>query len=395
MLEVKKKKVSVFITLCAIYLFCTPLDFLPIIPNVSFSVSKILVLLPLLGAALELGEFSKADKKAFPLFLYFIVVAATMVYTINRGKSLDRFISVGLNTILIFILSLRKYSEEELKYLLKAYVYSAWFVLALLVMYADFDSNSGRMTIMVNGQEQDPNYLTGYFTFSICYYLWGFIQQKKESYLIYSILFFVPIFLTGSRGGLLANGLAVFLLLFLGRKKINFAATMTVAMAVGLLLVIVWGFLPEEITIRYSLEFTQNDGGAQRFEIWKSCWEKFKQASILRKFFGFGAGTIRHLNYKGGVAHNLFIEFLLEYGIVGALVLIGMLVYYIVLAYRNKEYYIVAAFIGYIVMMMSLSLFSYKPMWNVLLFIILAHKVRSTIDNNNENSPVINLRDLN
>lgn len=375
---VKNKKISPFIAFSAIYLFCTPLDFLPIVPGVS--IAKILVLLPLIGVLLEAGKFSKSNKEATPVFLYLLVAGLTLVYTINMTRSLDRSISVGLNTVLIFVFSLRKYRKDEFQHLLKAYVYSAWLLLALIVIYADFSSNSGRMTVAVNGQEQDPNYLTGFFTFSICYYLYGFIQQKKKAYLIFSILFFIPIFLTGSRGGLLANGFAVLSLLFFYRKKINFGGIMAVAVSVGLFLAITWAVLPEAIKVRYSLAFTESDGGAHRFDIWRSCWETFERASILRKFLGFGAGSIGHLNYGGGAAHNLFIEFLLEYGIIGGAIVIGMLIYYVSLAYKKKEFHMVAVFIGYLIMMMSLSLYSYKPMWNLLMFIILMCKLSLQTD---------------
>lgn len=396
MIEVKKKQpISAFISLFAVYLFFTPLDFLPIIPGVSFSIAKILILLPLLGAALELRNFLGPDKKSIPVFLYLLVVGITLVYSIDRRKSLERFISVGLNTILIVFVALRRYRKEEVQYLLKAYVYSAWLLLLLTVIYSDISATERRLTVAVNGQEQDPNYLTGFFTFSICYYLWGFIQHRKKRYLIYVIIFFIPIFLTGSRGGLLANGIAVFCVLFFERKKLNFSHVLIIIITSISLFAVAWRFVPESIKVRYTLEFTQADGGAHRFDTWESCLDTFKRASILRKLLGFGANSIGYLNNRGGVAHNLFIEFLLEYGIIGTILICWMLVYYICLAYKTREGYMIAAFIGYLIMMMSLSLFSYKPMWNLLLFIILSFNValKSDKDKSKQSFPAIKKSD--
>lgn len=387
MIEVKKKQnISVFITLFAVYLFCTPLDFLPIVPGVSFSIAKILILLPLFGAALELRKFLKTDGKTLPIFLYLIIVGMSLVYSIDRGKSLERFISIGLHTILIFFVLLRRYRIDELHYLLKAYVYSAWLLLFLILFYSGSTIMNGmRLSVVINGQKQDPNYLTGFFTFSICYYLWGFIQKRKELYLVFVIIFFIPILLTGSRGGLIANSIAVLSVLFLGRKKINITTIGIVSVLLTLLLIVVWGILPDFIKARYSLEFTQNDGGANRFEIWISCLNTFNNASFLRKIFGYGANSIYYLNSRHGVAHNLFIEFLLEYGIIGTIVIFWMLVYYMRLAYKTREGYMIAAFIGYIVMMMSLSLYSYKPIWNILLFTILITKTMKEEKNKEKN----------
>lgn len=377
MTEVKKKKISLFITLFAVYLFCTPLDFLPIVPG--FSIAKILVLLPLFGAIFELKKFASFDKKAVPAVLYFLMVSASLVYSIAPHRSIDRFISVTLNTVLILFVSLRKYRKDEYEYLIKAYVGSGWFLLALIFVYADYSTMAGRLTILVNGQNQDPNYLTGFFTFTICYYLWHFIQQRKRLYIIFVIIFFIPIFLTGSRGGLIGNGIAVFFVLFFCRKKINLTNIILIALAVVLLIALIWRFLPDYITQRYTLEYTQGDGGANRFDIWASCMYYFKRGSFLRKLLGHGAWTIPLLNEQKNVAHNLVIEFMLEYGIIGMFLIYGMYLYYIVRAKKLNQIGLISAFIGYMAMTMSLSLYSYKPIWNVIMLIILAGRVVSDV----------------
>lgn len=373
MLEVKgKKKISLFITLFAVYLFCTPLDFLPIVPG--FSIAKILILLPLFGALFELKKFSSFDNKTIPVFIYFIVVFVSLLYTITMDRSINRFVSVGLNTMLIVFLSLRKYRKDEYQYLIKAYIASVWLIFLLVFVYADY-SMEGRLTIIINGYNQDPNYLTGFFTIGICWYLWEFINKRKKLYIILVVILFIPILMTGSRGGLIGNGMAVFFVLFYCRKKINFTNIILFTLIILLFIVLVWQYLPDYITKRFTLEFTQKDGGANRFDIWASCMHTFKESNFLRKLLGYGAGSIPRLNTQKNVAHNLLIEFLLEYGIIGMILMSFMVFYYIIQAKKNGNLALLSALYGYLIMTMSLSLFSYKPIWNAIMLIILAGRI--------------------
>ena len=181
---------------------------------------------------------------------------------------------------------------------------------------------------------------------------------------------------------MIGNGIAVFFVLFFCRKKINLLNILLIAAAVILVISLVWRFLPDYITQRYTLEYTQEDGGANRFDIWESCMRYFKRSSFLRKLLGHGAWTIPYLNEQRNVAHNLIIEFLLEYGIIGMLLIYGMFFYYIVQAKKLQQVGLLAAFLGYMVMTMSLSLYSYKPIWNAIMLIILAGRILPNVTEN-------------
>ena len=140
--------------------------------------------------------------------------------------------------------------------------------------------------------------------------------------------------------------------------------------------------MPTEVTQRYDVSYTIKDGGAGREEIWKNVLYNYKNSPEFNKIFGWGAGTISYFNNRGMVAHNIWIESLMEIGIIGVIVLLIFYFTYLKKAYTMGEYMIVASYIGYMIMTISMSLYSYKPIWNIIILIIILKNNRYEVGNN-------------
>ena len=94
--------------------------------------------------------------------------------------------------------------------------------------------------------------------------------------------------------------------------------------------------------------------------------------SVFRMLFGYGFGTVAYINeYNHLVAHNLWIEHLLAVGIIGELLFVAMQIAFIRAAWKTKDIFIISGYAGYLVMMLTLSLLSYKPIWNCMIMILI------------------------
>lgn len=386
----KEQNKSVFIWFLSIYLFLVPLDFLPVIPGVSLS--RFLIAFPLFGMITEMRRFNRIKYTALPVLLYLAAAFLSLLFTVNFALSQVRMLRLILNIGLIVLFSARKYTENELKQLLRAAAYSGWFLFGLSIVYSNFSYALGRMTVVVNGQMQDPNELCGFFIFPICYYLWNFTVNRKWKNLIPVFAFLLIILLTGSRGGLIALIASVVLLFFRSAMYFRkmFVKIFLVAVLGCVFLYVAWDYIPSVITDRFSLEYSINDGGAHRFEMWDGLLRFFANSSIFRKIFGYGVATVTEFSMQGRVAHNIYIEALVEMGLMGFSFIVGMYGYYMMKAKKCFVKYLFPVLAGYMVLALSLSLYSYKPIWNIILIIVISTGIeeRRKVQEGNWNAAV-------
>lgn len=375
-MKTEQKYHSIFILSLAIYLLMMPFDFMSIIPNVSLS--KILIAVPLLGAVLDINSFGKLKVKSLYTLLYPLAIFVSMLFSIDFNGSLDRLVSVALNVGLIIFLASRRYMAKELEVVYAAVGLSGWLLVIMCIIFSEVSSD-GRLTVMINGESQDPNYLCGFLILPTCYYLFRFLQDRKLFGIISVVAFAVVVFLTGSRGGTLAVLTAVVVLLFKmasgSRKKMWNSIGFLVLVAI--FVIIIWDYLPEEITIRFSSEFNEEDQGSHRIEIWESLLKHFANRPFSGQLFGTGASTVVLYSAYNYVAHNVFIEALAEMGALGLILIGGMYMYYGVQAWREKRTFVFPAFVGYMIMCLTMSLYNYKPIWNLLLIIVISFNVTS------------------
>jgi len=369
--------------LVGLYFLLTPLDFLPVFSGVSLS--KIIILIPVCGWMLYVSQIKvQFDQLVIMPLLYIIVIMVSFFYSYEGADTMQRIITISMNIGIILLLSMVSYNLREINLLTKAIVYSGWLTLVLMTFYSQVDVFGGlRLTVVVNDVYQDPNYLTGFLIFPSLYYYYDLIEGKKKLALIKMSVFLVFILLTGSRGGLIALTGAILFLTFIWSISKGFKISSVVKILSGLLLcivvfVIAMNVLPEDIVNRYNVRTVVESGGTGRTAIWAMAIDNYSNFSILNKLVGGGAGTITH--FTGGiVAHNLWLESLIEVGAVGTCIFILFYYVYLKKAYAMKEYVVAASFLGYIIMSMSMSLFSFKPIWNIMLLILILRNSKNQV----------------
>ena len=127
--------------------------------------------------------------------------------------------------------------------------------------------------------------------------------------------------------------------------------------------------LDPTISQRFNVEDVTKSGGSGRTGIWDKDIELYSNSSVNRKIFVQGAGSLTSLT--GRVAHNTWIEALVELGLLG-LVLFSLLMASIARQlYASRQILLFSIFISYIGLTVSLSLFSYKPIWAVMILTLI------------------------
>jgi O-antigen ligase len=354
--------------------------------NLSYfgSALKIVAIIPLVAFLVSHGLKFRISWISFwqSLFTFFLFLST--LYSINVQSTLQRVETNLLFLILLICMGSIVFNEQEIGKLKQALIWSSRLMAVLLLL---FGSNvSGRMVFSGLIQE-DPNYFSGYLLFGAVNAMQTILNYQKSKSLkvllfnkiipiIEMLFYFYIIFLTGSRGGLLSIivSLIVLILFFDMRYSIN------VKLFKRFCLVVFFSFLvfslvkivPEAVKHRFYFDSIVESRGTGRYDLWNNALIIFRNENLGRQLFGFGAGTIREAyvknGYHSGVTHNVFLETLVEGGVVSLVVYICLVLVCLKKAIKRKDLFLLVVFIGFVVLSFSTSLYSFKPYWNIIIF---------------------------
>ena len=387
----QKNKVSWTTKMLALYFALIPLDFVNI--EGMGSVSKIVAILPIICLLLESrGKIIFRLNNTSKWLIAFTVWAIfSMAYTINFEKTYETVTTLLLNVALILIMAdCKLYTKQEREYLRKALVIGSVFA-AVVALALGLSGNNfyeaGRYTMTLGDVSQDPNVYCGFLLFGFAYFFSNGFKEKPVLNFAVAVLFIGVSLVSGSRGGFLAVIVCAFAIFALSGKeesKLKIFLMALTGIAIGILFVrFALPMIDSDILSRFSLAYIRVNGTTNRFHIWESLFNRYQNADILRKIFGHGYGTCPLLSYDGmHAAHNVYIDNLLTIGIVGVFLQIGFQISGLKTAMKNHSYYYLSLLWGMICMCMSLSLLSYKPLWSVIMMIIIeANSCEEPVEN--------------
>lgn len=373
--------------LLGIYFVCLILGAMNI--GIIGSLLKILAILPI--SAWLLNKPSVHNSQVLQAaFFYVVSCAVSCLWSINFSESVSR----AITQILFFILLLSTTSivlkQNEIEYLKSCLIWSSRISAVITLISSDYVA--GRLYL--NGLvREDPNYLCAYLMFGISDCLLNILNSEKKSKKIYSsielLLYIYVIFATGSRGGLLAN-IIVFGTIFLfagwnsNRHYIIKRLSIIVLMIFSYF--VVTNYVDRNIISRYSINEISQSGGTGRYDLWLDALYGFHNSSIARQLIGYGTGTIRDFTnlfpfHEHNVLHNIFLEVLIEIGIVGLILYFYHVVSFVILSVKYKDVFVMSIILGMIVLSLSTSLYAFKPYWNIMFYAMCVLKINSGIDN--------------
>lgn len=199
-----KGKIDIVVKCLALYFVMMPFDSFPMFGM--GSLLKLVAFLPLI-AILILHKSSKIriNRLTMIFILYVFANAITCMYSVNSAASLSELKRLILNSVVIITVGgmYNHYNVNELKYLIKALTLGGIATVVMTLLFSD-TSTAGRLTLSVNGAQQDQNYINGYMYFAFAFFVNKIVDEKKVLYLFPAIVLMFFTLLTGSRGATLA-----------------------------------------------------------------------------------------------------------------------------------------------------------------------------------------------
>ena len=322
------------------------------------------------------------DKTFILQIAYLFICLCSVLYSIHFQTSLSVFITLVLNFGLIILCQSIKFSSHEVEALQKSLVWGGVFVLLASLFFADF-SEGNRLTILIAGESADQNYINGYLLFAFSYFAYNAINCSNQKTLNLGVIFliFLFTFATGSRGALLSlfSILSILLLIKVKDRKKDIIKVLLFIVAALAGFNLILSILPEEVAMRFSLDYIEETGTSSRTEIWKALLTRFFNDNIGSILFGKGLYTSSFYNtYDSHVAHNAFIEVLIGTGFVGLTIYCLLIFSFLRKAWKLGNYILFVALCGFMIMSLSLSLIEYKPIFNAFIIIEIAYRTNRT-----------------
>lgn len=357
-----------------IYLLALPLGAMSIGPI--GSALKLLAIMPVLISLMNLRSFyCSVPIKRY--FLYVLVCGASVLYAIDTSSAWNKFSSLLLLFLLQATVCVYKYSENDIDKLKKALIWSSRVSVVLCLIFNTYVE--GRIYFRSGTFSEDPNYFSAYLAFGVIFAVEQLIHDNRMRNKIMAIfelaVYLTVALLSGSRGGTLALLFGVILyVIFANRNIVNIKTIFLIAI-IAIALYFGLSFLSEDILTRFTIQNIRETGGTGRTVIWANAFKLFGASDVFRQLFGQGIGnTVTAWSHYSisefHVCHNMFIESLLEIGIIGFFIYTSMIISYIKAACGQPEKYAFGVMIIMAFLSLSTSIATFKPYINIMVYIL-------------------------
>jgi len=297
-------------------------------------------------------ELPKYHRFVLPLFLLSIILFIGLVYTPSSVYGIEKAIQFLLFGVFLFITAIMLLQKKaDIVRLLAVFVVMSIAVSGVMIyegiqslLRGDFLGYFARLTILGANPIGIARVLA--IAIAILSVVAFFEKSKIKLFYLLTLIFFLlgSLLATNTRGPVLSlmAGLIIFILFFASIKpsKIIPYGVLIVSFLIVLLLI-----LPEQFVNRYYLLFgkeygvyaqigTEPDTRATRLEMWIQALH-YWLSDIKSFFIGRGTGSFALLSTHHDFRwypHNIFLETVAEYGVIGLLVLLVHLSQMIIIA---------------------------------------------------------------
>ena len=391
--------------LLVLYFAITPLDYvLPHIGNATMLVPVgALIAILCFGDVIYTRRWHiRVNQEEFVIVWLVFLCIASALWAENYSAAYTHTISFLLTGAIYFLLMSYEYSAEDIRLveigsiiggaLLVVYVFTKVNLGLVFAGYRlDFDNIGG-------GAFSDPNGLAGRLMMPFLFSLKRVFNKGKYSKrmvcLVVCGLVLSLILLTGSRGGILAIGIALLVLINAYVKKKRFGILLGMLVLAGIAAMYLPGALPEHIYSRifsYAKYREVMILEGDRIDIWSHViLDLFPEAPIL----GYGAGnsSIALIEFYGRVkaVHNSHLVFLAELGLLGFVPWMAYMFgkFRNAVAVKRENPFCLAVFLSVIIMSALLDAAREKYLWNMLLYVYMNYVVfvRDRVKNDTKGS---------
>jgi len=296
-------------------------------------------------------------EKYSPLYFYifFLVFAGlSFFWSIYKLRTMIEFLQLVLYGLVLY-LTINLSKDEKIKTIKIVTLFGSLIALLGILEYVLIKPQRIVSTFF------NPNPFGTYLVMLHLFTIGFFLKTKEKKYAISSVIFFIALLLSGSRGALISLAVALPFIFFdsKGRFKSDFLKVISITI-IGFVstrfLVFITPYIQQNLNINIdflndlirkdSLTGTSFIG---RIEFWKAGLRAFTEKPIT----GFGLGTFFSAYYVGygnnqwysRFAHNHYIQTLTELGIIGFilfLIFVGSVIFTFFKIYKKEHdvYYV-------------------------------------------------------
>jgi O-antigen ligase len=313
--------------------------FNPLIGDIGFfSILLILVISSqiFLFVFMKKNSFNKVKKKFFIIYFVLILVFSlgTLMNLTTRG-----FITLGELILVINFFLLYSMLNYEKPYLNYNFIFLCLTIYLFVYCYGIF-----RYSINSNNYSsiyRNPNIL-GYISLLFSgISLVTFSLSRKKIYFVYAILFSFFVYLSGSRSSMIAGLMIIFLYIiykYLSKNKFTWNLILVIILVSIFTIIYVY---PNIMNFSWYAKFANTVykiTGKSLLSGRQIIWKQSMNLIAQKPLFGYGTGTqLSNISNIQLSAHNLYIQILLQNGIIGLLVFIFLIISIWNLLYINKD----------------------------------------------------------
>ena len=289
-----------------------------VVPTIFMAINKSLIRLKLI------------DFYAILLFLFAIWSTAISDYGSTRVGAFMKYLVLIIFFICTnsIVLTSKQLNFSFISYFGLSIVLSILIILSFVFGYPHTASDyyQGRYSIGITGLYKNPNYLVSFYNiafFVICYILAIVKINKKKMLILYAslVLFLFSSYLTGTRAALMVEFLIILSIPIMLAKRHQLYKSIPVVL---ILIFIISKYFTE---IKSVLFYFLGDRDVFQDEGRESAWMQAFKYIQMNPLLGCGHNSwyVIHGSSYLDWLHNVFLELILDQGIIGFLLLIGII----------------------------------------------------------------------
>jgi O-antigen ligase len=385
-------KISAVAFLSFTYFLFMPLSIVPLPGGISILKVISIFVGGLLILSLFIGKNELKLNFVHLMLSLYVIYSIGSLFLLRDLNAWENLRGILETTLLFLLITSRIYNKREKSFLLNAWVIVG--VIAVLLMLTgavEMANGAGRVTLGIGGANEDPNQLCGYFFLPILVCIERLTYKNKKAiekifYVILILAMIYVVFITGSRGGLIAVVASILTFSFFAIRGIMNKIKVFVSLILisAVFVIALYPLLPSSVTERFTVQSVQEDKGSGRLDIWLVIWRAitYNDNSLL---YGYGLGSTTGFLISSGshstVAHNHWLQIWCDQGFIGVFLFFMTMVAGFGRTYKFNKIVALSLF-GMFVLSQSLTLYAaYKPFWNVLMMSAINYRGEDYIEN--------------
>lgn len=291
----------------------------------------IALVVPIFFMALQKGLIRPIVINLYAVLLFVFALISTAFSDLGDFR-VGAFMKYLLLIIFFISTSSVVFTPKQLIVFFKSYfglsiALSILIILSFIFGYPHTSSDyyQGRYSIGITGLYKNPNYLASFYNlafFVVCYILATVKLKKKKKFFLYLILvmFIISSYFTGTRAALLVELLVIISMPIVMAKKRHLYRIIPVVVIVSVVFIYYYDVIFNLISLFLGERDAFQDVG--RTEAWNQAYKHIKGNPI----FGCGHNSWYKIHGTGYLEwlHNIFLELLLDQGLIGILLFWGI-----------------------------------------------------------------------